>query len=171
MRRPVDASMKERMTPFAIRAAHAGDLPRVVDLVRDLARFEKLEGPDDEAAARLASDFEARKFGLSVADRAGEVVGYALFFMTYSTFLARPSLYLEDLFVLPEARRAGIGAAFMKQLITLATEAGCGRFEWTVLDWNEPAQKFYRSLGAEVLPDWRICRLEGEKLFAAARKT
>src|SRR5258708_38619896 len=90
--------------------------------------------------------------------------------MTYSTFLARPSLYLEDLFVLPEARRLGIGTAFFKHLIAQAAATGCGRFEWTVLDWNEPAQTFYRLLGAEGLPEWRICRLEGEKLLAAARR-
>ncbi len=155
---------------FGIRAARADDLPAVVGLVRALAEFEKLTGPDAEAEARLMADFQTDRYRLLVADHDARVVGYALYFMTYSTFLARPSLYLEDLFVLPDARRLGIGTAFLKRLIEQAAATGCGRFEWTVLDWNESAQAFYRSLGAEVLPEWRICRLEGDKLLAAARK-
>jgi len=159
------------MSDYSIRDAIADDLPAVVGLVRALADFENLPGPDAAAEARLIADFQTGRYRLLVAEQGGRVVGYALYFMTYSTFLARTSLYLEDLFVLPEARRLGIGTAFLKRLITHAAEAGCGRFEWTVLDWNEPAQNFYRSLGADVLPDWRICRLEGEKLLAAARRT
>jgi GNAT superfamily N-acetyltransferase len=158
------------MSEFVIRPGVAGDLPAVVGLVRALADFEKLPGPDADAEARFIADFPTDRYRLLVADLDGRVVGYALYFMTYSTFLARPSLYLEDLFVLPEARRHGIGTAFLKRLIEQAATTGCGRFEWTVLDWNEPAQAFYRSLGAEVLPDWRICRLEGETLLAAARR-
>jgi GNAT superfamily N-acetyltransferase len=155
------------MSAQLIRAATRNDLPAIVALVRALAEFEKLPGPDAAAEARLAGDFERERFGVLVAEIDGRVVGFALYFMTYSTFLGRPSLYLEDLFVLPEARRRGIGTGFFQRLIEMARELGCGRFEWTVLDWNEPAQNFYRSLGADVLPDWRICRvLLGE---AAAR--
>jgi GNAT superfamily N-acetyltransferase len=159
------------MSDFLIREAVADDLPSVVGLMRALAEFEKLVGPDAVAEARFIADFQTDRYRLLVADLDERVVGYALYFMTYSTFLARPSLYLEDLFVLPDARRHGIGTAFLKRLIGQAAATGCGRFEWTVLDWNEPAQAFYRSLGADVLPEWRICRLEGEKLLAAARKS
>lgn len=158
------------MSEFVIRPAVAQDLPSVVGLVRALAEFEKLPGPDAAAEARLIVDFQTDRYRLLVAELDERVVGYALYFMTYSTFLARPSLYLEDLFVVPEARRLGIGTAFLKTLIEQAAALGCGRFEWTVLDSNEPAQAFYRSLGADVLPDWRICRLEGEKLLAAGRR-
>jgi GNAT superfamily N-acetyltransferase len=147
------------MNNFVIRPAAAHDLPAVVTLIRALADFEQLPGPDEAAADRLAADFVGERYQVLVAEIDRRVVGFALYFMTYSTFLARPSLYLEDLFVLPEARRRGIGTAFFRRLIELAKERGCGRFEWTVLDWNEPAQSFYRSLGAEVLPDWRICRM------------
>jgi GNAT superfamily N-acetyltransferase len=90
--------------------------------------------------------------------------------MTYSTFLARPSLWLEDLFVRPEARRSGIATALLQKLASLALERGCGRFEWSVLDWNEAAQNFYRGLGADVLPDWRICRVSGTSLRTLAAK-
>jgi GNAT superfamily N-acetyltransferase len=159
------------MSDFVIREAVADDLPSVIGLVRALADFEKLPGPDAAAEARFTADFQTDRYRLLVADLDARVVGYALYFMTYSTFLARPSLYLEDLFVLPEARRHGIGTAFLKRLIDHAAASGCGRFEWTVLDWNDPAQAFYRSLGADVLPEWRICRLEGDKLLAAARKS
>jgi GNAT superfamily N-acetyltransferase len=151
-----------------LRAARAADLPAVLQLVRELATFEQLPGPDEDAAQRFAADFARQRFGLWVADASGEVAGYALHFMTYSTFLARPSLYLEDLYVRPERRRLGIASGLLRALARHANELGCGRFEWTVLDWNEPAQAFYRSLGAEVLPDWRVCRVSGEALVALA---
>jgi GNAT superfamily N-acetyltransferase len=147
------------MSTQLIRAATTDDLPAIVELVRALAEFEKLPGPDAEAEARLAGDFERGRFQVLVAEIDGGMVGFALYFMTYSTFRGRPSLYLEDLFVLPEARRRGIGTAFFGRLVEVAKQLGCGRFEWTVLEWNEPAQNFYRSLGADVLPDWRICRI------------
>jgi len=152
-----------------IRAAEARDLPAVVGLVRALADFEKLEGPDDAAARRLADDFAAGRYSLLVADDGERIVGYALYFFTYSTFLARPSLYLEDLFVHPSARGRGVGERFMRALAKEADRRGCGRFEWTVLDWNVDAQKFYRRLGAEILPSWWICRVTGEGLTALAR--
>ena len=151
-----------------IRAAEARDLPAVVGLVRALADFEKLEGPDDAAARRLADDFAAGRYSLLVADDGERIVGYALFFFTYSTFLARPSLYLEDLFVHPGARGRGIGERFMRALAKEAVARGCGRFEWTVLDWNVEAQKFYRRLGAEVMSSWWTCRVTGESLAKLA---
>ena len=164
------------MDPAAIRPGHAGDLPSVVALVRALAEFEKLPGPDDAAAARLTDDFAAGRYSLFVADKGARVVGYAIYFFTYSTFLARPSLYLEDLFVHPDARAQGIGEGFMRALAAEAEARGCGRFEWTVLDWNVDAQKFYRRLGAEILPGWWTCRVTADgdgikSLAARARET
>jgi len=152
-----------------IRAAEPRDLPSVVGLVRALADFEKLPGPDEAAARRLIDDFAAGRYSLFVAEAGGDIVGYALYFFTYSTFLARPSLYLEDLFVHPSARGRGVGERFMRVLANEAERRGCGRFEWTVLDWNVDAQKFYRRLGAEILPSWWICRVTGEGLTALAR--
>jgi len=159
------------MTDFLIRPAAPADGPAFVGLVRALAEFEKLDGPDDDAAARLAAHAfgPEPRFRLLVAERAGAVVGYALYFLTYSTFLARPSLYLEDLFVLPPLRSAGIGTAFLRRLAAEAVALGCGRFEWTVLDWNTKAQDFYLRMGARMLPEWRVCRVDGERLAALAR--
>jgi len=157
-------------TPIRVRPAQPADLPAIMELVRALAEFERLPPPDAGAAARM----ETHAFGTApcvaflVADDAAAVVGYAAWFMAYSTFLARPSLYLEDLFVSPGHRRRGIGRAFLRELARVAVARGCGRFDWTVLDWNAPAQEFYASLGARVLPDWRVCRLEGEALAAFA---
>jgi GNAT superfamily N-acetyltransferase len=98
-------------------------------------------------------------------DGGREVVAFALFFTNFSTFLAQPGLYLEDLFVKPEHRGAGIGEALLKRLAQLAVERGCGRFEWSVLDWNENAIRFYERMGATVMPDWRVCRLTGDALL------
>lgn len=157
------------MDETIIRAAEPRDLPTVVGLVRALADFEKLPGPDEAAARRLSDDFAAGRYSLLVAEHAGAVVGYALYFFTYSTFLAQPSLYLEDIFVHPKARARGIGERFMRALAREAVRQGCGRFDWTVLDWNVDAQKFYRRLGAEVMSTWWTCRVSGEALTALAR--
>lgn len=150
-----------------IRPAEARDLPSVIALIRGLAEFEKLPGPDAAAEARFYDDFARKRFSLLVAD-GRELVGYALYFFTYSTFLAQPSLYLEDLFVRPEARGHGVGGRFMRRLAEEAVREGCGRFEWTVLDWNVRAQQFYRGLGAELLDDWRVCRVAGPALTRLA---
>jgi GNAT superfamily N-acetyltransferase len=104
-----------------------------------------------------------------VGDVDGEVVAFALFFTNFSTFLAKPGLYLEDLYVQPAHRGTGLGKALLEHLGRLAAERGCGRFEWSVLDWNERAIRFYEGLGATVLPDWRICRISGERLAAFAK--
>jgi GNAT superfamily N-acetyltransferase len=149
---------------FVIRAAGEGDYQKVVGLIRELAEFEKLEGPNDEEAAQFLVDARAGRFELDVAEQGGELVGYALSFATYSTFRARRCLYLEDLFVQPNARGRGIGTAFMRHLAARAVERSCARFEWTVLEWNERAQVFYRSLGARVLREWWICRVDGAAL-------
>ncbi|WP_246013416.1 GNAT family N-acetyltransferase [Pigmentiphaga humi] len=105
-----------------------------------------------------------------VAEAAGTVAGYALFFHNYSTFLGRKGLYLEDLYVHPDRRGQGLGKRLLKALAALAVERRCGRFEWSVLDWNQPAIDFYQSMGAEVLPDWRIVRVTGAALEGLARK-
>ena len=102
--------------------------------------------------------------GLLLAEVDGHVQGFALFFHNYSTFLAQRGLYLEDLFVRPEARGRGVGKALLKALAELAVQRGCGRFEWSVLDWNQSAIDFYEAMGATVMPDWRICRVTGEAL-------
>jgi GNAT superfamily N-acetyltransferase len=98
----------------------------------------------------------------------GKPVGFALFFHNYSTFLAKPGIYLEDVFVLPEHRGAGVGKALLKRVAQIARERDCGRLEWSVLDWNEPAIEFYRRLGAIVMPDWRICRMTGDEIAKLA---
>src|SRR5215471_18372355 len=156
--------MRAMRDDIAIRRAVLADGPAYVELVRALAAFEKLAPPDDAAAARLLEHaFGARpRYELLVGEMAGVVRGYAAFFETYSTFLALPSLYLEDLFVAPDARGRGLGGDLMRAVAREAVARGCGRFEWTVLDWNVEAQRFYRSLGAEVLPAWRVCRVDGD---------
>lgn len=149
-----------RPAPPLVRRAVAADGPAFLDLVRALAAYEQLPPPDDDACARLCQDAFATppRFELYVAELDGQVVAYAATFMTYSTFLARPSLYLEDLFVAPTARRRGVATAVLAHLEAEARARGCGRFEWTVLDWNVDAQALYRGIGAELLGDWRIVR-------------
>ena len=131
-------------------------------LIRALAEFERLPGPSDEEAARLFEHgFGARPlFESLVGELDGQVVAYAIFFTTYSTFRARPTLFLEDLFVHPRVRRQGIATGLMRELHALARARGCGRFEWIVLDWNEDAQRLYEGLGARRLDDWRLCRID-----------
>jgi GNAT superfamily N-acetyltransferase len=149
------------MSPPIIRMATRADGPGFVALVRALAEFEKLPGPDDAAAARLVTDaFDARRYELMVAEKDGAIVAYAIFFPTYSTFRARPTLYLEDLFVHPRARRQGLATAMLARLRALAEERGCGRFEWMVLDWNENAMRLYDGIGGKRLDEWRLYRVD-----------
>jgi GNAT superfamily N-acetyltransferase len=153
-----------------IRPATPEDVPTLFALVRALARYEKLEhqvtGTADDLREHL---FGARPYVESlVAIEGAAVVGFALFFHNYSTFLARPGIYLEDLFVTPEHRRQGHGRELLRELARIAVARRCGRLEWSVLDWNEPALDFYRSIGAPAMPDWRICRLTGQELAAFA---
>jgi GNAT superfamily N-acetyltransferase len=154
-----------------IRLATPTDLPAIIHLIRALAEYEKLSHQVVIEEARLREHLFGPKPYAEVllAEDGDQVVGYALFFHTYSTFLARPSLYLEDLFVLPEQRGRGHGKALLARLARLAVERGCGRFEWMVLDWNTPAIQFYESLGATVSPEWKLCRMTGDSLqrFAA----
>lgn len=157
-------------TPI-IRKATAADGAAYIELVRSLAAYEKLAAPDDVAAARLLEHAfgAAPRYELTVAQLGSALVAYAVHFETYSTFRALPSLYLEDLYVREDARRRGIGAQLLRHLARLAVERGCGRFEWSVLDWNQGAQRFYRSLGARILDDWRLCRVDGDTLASLAR--
>jgi GNAT superfamily N-acetyltransferase len=159
----------ERVADFTIRRGEPRDMPQVIALIRALAEFEKLAPPDEAGAARLTADAAAGRFDLDVAERGGELVAYAIYFATYSSFEARPSLYLEDLFVRPDLRGRGIGEAMLRRLAAEAAARGCARFEWTVLDWNVRAQKFYQSLGARILPEWRVCRVDGAALASLAK--
>jgi GNAT superfamily N-acetyltransferase len=159
-------------TAVRIAPARPDDVGTLFALVRGLAEYERLShlvsGREDDLRQEL---FGAHPVIESVLAWDGEqAVGFALYFHNYSTFLARRGLYLEDLFVVPEARGRGIGKALIAHCARVAVTRGCGRFEWTVLDWNESAIRFYRSLGAELLPDWRICRMSGDALqqFATA---
>ena len=154
-----------------IRRATAQDGAAYIELVRGLAAFEKLAPPDDAAAARLLEHaFGARpRYELRVVELGGALVAYAVFFEIYSTFRALPSLFLEDVFVAEGARRRGIGEQLLRHLAALAVERGCGRFEWSVLDWNEGARRFYRSLGAHIFDEWHLCRLDGDALASLAR--
>jgi GNAT superfamily N-acetyltransferase len=151
---------------FFLRAAQPDDVPAIVGLIGELAAFEQLTHLLEVTADKLAPHLfgERPVAECVVAEVGGEVVAFALFFTNFSTFLARPGLYLEDLYVRPAHRGSGLGKALLQHLGRLAVERGCGRFEWSVLDWNANAIAFYESLGATVMPDWRICRISGEGL-------
>ncbi len=157
-------------TAFQLRDAAPADCADIARLVHALAEYEKLLSQVTSTAA----DFHAQLFGAKpraaamVAERAGQVVGIAIYFFNFSTFLARPGLYVEDIFVEPEHRGLGIGRAFFRAMARRAVAEGCGRMEWSVLDWNQPSIEFYRTLGAVGLDDWTVQRLTAEKLAALA---
>jgi GNAT superfamily N-acetyltransferase len=152
--------------PTLIRAATPADTPLILAFIRDLAAYEKLshEVSADEAqlTRTLFADPPVAYSVLVFVD--GQPAGFALYFFNYSTFLARPGLYLEDLFVKPEFRGRGAGKALLLHLAKLANARGCGRMEWSVLDWNQPAIEFYERLGARRMREWQICRLTGPAL-------
>jgi GNAT superfamily N-acetyltransferase len=156
-----------------IRIATADDVPVILELIRGLAEYEKLA---HEVVATEA-DLRRTLFGnrtvaeVLIAEVDDAPAGFALFFHNYSTFLGRPGIYLEDLFVRPAARGRGLGRALMIALAKLAVERGCGRFEWAVLDWNVDAIRFYRSLGAVGLDAWRVQRVTGDALVRLANLT
>jgi GNAT superfamily N-acetyltransferase len=151
-----------------IRAAAPDDIPLVLDLIRGLAQYEKLSHEVEATEALLRSSLfpEGGRPAAEciLAFDGGVPAGFAVFFWSFSTFLARPGLFLEDLFVVPEMRGRGVGRALILHLARLANERGCGRMEWAVLDWNEPAIRFYEGLGARRLDEWTTCRLAGEAL-------
>jgi GNAT superfamily N-acetyltransferase len=155
-----------------IRPATADDVPVILAFIRELADYEKLSHTvvATEPALR-ESLFGPRPYAevrLALLD--GQPAGFALFFHNFSTFLGRPGLYLEDLFVRPPFRSQGVGRALLKELAALAVARRCGRLEWSVLDWNDPAIQFYRKLGAQPLNDWTIFRVTGPALTALADK-
>ncbi|MBL0028449.1 MAG: GNAT family N-acetyltransferase [Rhodanobacteraceae bacterium] len=155
-----------------LRAATRADVPLILGFIRDLAEYEKLLDQVVCDAAMLDATLfgERAQAEVVIAEHDGRAAGFALFFHNFSTFRGRRGLYLEDLFVRPEYRGFGIGKRLLAPLAALAVERGCARFEWSVLDWNAPAIGFYQSLGARVLDDWRVCRLDGEALARLAEQ-
>ncbi len=158
---------------FEIRPARRADVPAICAMIRALAEFEKLS----HLCVTTEADLDGALFGAQpaaevlIAWKDGDFAGFALFFHNFSTFLGRRGLWLEDLFVRPIYRRQGCAQALLRVLARTARERGCGRFEWAVLDWNTPAIRFYESLGATVLPDWRIARVVGPALENLAAGT
>jgi GNAT superfamily N-acetyltransferase len=163
--------MISEQSTFAIRPATPDDVSHIMSMIMELAVFEKLEHMVVATDALLHEGlFGARPSCEAIVGEAdGEVVSYALFFHNFSTFLTKKGLYLEDLYVRQDRRGKGYGSRMLKHLARIAVERDCGRFEWSVLDWNMPAINFYKSMGAEILPDWRVCRVTGEPLAALAR--
>jgi GNAT superfamily N-acetyltransferase len=158
------------MTYFQISAATERDVPTLVSFIRQLAEYEKLS---DQCVVKeevlRESLFGRRRVAEAVIGYfQNQPVGFALFFHNFSTFLGRPGLYLEDLFVIPEMRGRGFGKALLVHLARLARERGCGRFEWSVLDWNEPSIQFYKNLGAIPMDEWTAYRVTGEALARLA---
>lgn len=156
----------------SIRFATRADLPLIANLTRELAAYENLSDAvrfDPEVLAEHL--FGPRPMAeVLIGEHEGTAQGFALFFHNFSTFEGRPGLYLEDLFVRPEARGVGLGKALLAELARLAVERGCARFEWWVLDWNAPAIGFYQSLGARLMDDWTVMRVDGEALLALAKR-
>jgi GNAT superfamily N-acetyltransferase len=156
-----------------IRPATVDDIPVVVRLVRELATYER----EPDAVVATEEHFRTALFGPDpkvhclVAEDTGAVVGFAIWFVSFSTWLGTHGIYLEDLFVRPQARGAGHGRALLTELARIAVERGYGRVEWAVLDWNEPAQGFYRSLGAGPQDEWTVWRLTGDALRTLSRQT
>ena len=156
---------------LAIRRGGPRDLPVILALIRGLAEYERLAHQVEATPARLKRHGFGRRpyFETLICWRGRRPVGFALFFFTYSTFLARPSLYLEDLFVLPEERGKGAGKALLRALAKIAVARGCGRMEWAVLDWNTPSIRFYKRLGAKLRKEWVLTRLTGPALRRLGR--
>lgn len=162
-----------------IRPAEQNDVEGIFDLIIGLAAYEQLSdrvvGSSDLLRSHLfgahpAAEVIVAEFASHSAEIKSPLCGFALFFQTYSTFLTQPGLYLEDVFVAPEYRRQGVGTALMTEVAKIADDRGCGRLEWSVLDWNQSAIEFYQHLGATVLPEWRICRMTADTLAEIATK-
>lgn len=159
--------------PITIRPAEERDCARILAFIRDLAEYERLSHEVVTTEEKLRRTlFGERRFAESIiANLDGEPVGFAVFFHNYSTFLGQPGIYLEDLYVRPAARGRGVGEKLLAHLARLAIDRGCGRLEWWVLDWNEPALAFYRKLGAVPMDEWTVQRVTGSALEALARRT
>ena len=173
-KRRLDVKMKfeTKIADFTIRMATAEDVSTILMFIRSLAEYEKLldEVVATEETLRETLFGEKPAAEVVLGELAGQPVCFALFFTNYSTWLAQPGLYLEDLFVLPEMRGRGYGKVLLTFLAQLAVERNYGRFEWSVLDWNELAISFYKSQGAELLDEWRICRVAGDALVDLAER-
>jgi GNAT superfamily N-acetyltransferase len=156
-----------------IRPATPGDAETIAALVRELADYEKLLHEAQGTAADFRRELESPNpvIRVLIADWNREPAGFALYFFNFSTFVARPGLYLEDLFVRPALRSHGIGRALLRELARIARERDCGRMEWAVLDWNEPALRFYQSLGARPLKEWIVHRLTRPEIARLAEET
>jgi GNAT superfamily N-acetyltransferase len=165
------------MNNHSLRPAEPRDVPAIVGLISELAEFEHLSHQLKVTPENLHPHLfgERPVVEAVVAEAAGDqgprVVGFALFFVNFSTFLGKPGLYLEDLYVQPSHRGKGLGGALLRHLAALAVARDYGRFEWSVLDWNRAAMGFYESMGATVMPDWRICRVTGDALRALGRSS
>lgn len=157
---------------LSIRPAAPVDLPLIAEFIRDLADYERLADAVRFDAAALADHlFGAHPYAeVIIGEVGGTPQGFALFFHNYSTFEGRPGLYLEDLFVRPEARGVGLGKALLAHLAALGVARGCARLEWSVLDWNAPSIAFYKSLGAKPMDEWTVMRLDGDALAALGQK-
>jgi GNAT superfamily N-acetyltransferase len=159
------------MADFVLRPAEPRDCGDLCRLIMALAEYEKLA----HQAVGTPEALRESLFGprpaceAVIAEHRGRTVGFALFFTTFSTFLCRPGIYLEDLFVEPEHRGLGLGKALLRHLAALAVERGCGRFEWRVLDWNAPSIRFYESIGGKLLPEWQLVRMTQREFSALAR--
>lgn len=160
------------MARAEIRPATEDDVPIILSLIRELAEYERLshEVVATEGLLRESLFGERRGAEVLIACCKGAPAGFALFFHSFSTFLGRPGIYLEDLYVKPEFRGRGIGRALLAHLARLAKERGCGRLEWAVLDWNEPAIKLYKSIGAVPMDEWTVYRVTGEALETLATR-
>ena len=158
------------MTNLVIRETTEADIPVILDLIRQLAEYER----EPEAVVATEAGLREVLFGAQrsaetlLALENGKTVGFAVYFYSFSTWLGRPGLYLEDLFVLPSARGKGYGRALLERLAQIAHERGCGRMEWAVLDWNEPAIQFYKKLGAVPMNEWTVFRLTQEGIAKLA---
>jgi GNAT superfamily N-acetyltransferase len=155
---------------FHIRPATEADIPDILSFIKELAVYEKLL---DEVVATEATLrewlFEKQKAEAFIGEYDGRPVGYAIFFHNFSSFLGRAGIYLEDLYVTPRVRGKGFGKALLKEVARIAVERGCGRLEWTCLDWNQPSIDFYRAMGATPMDDWTIYRVTGERLEQLAQ--
>jgi GNAT superfamily N-acetyltransferase len=158
---------------FTIRPATEVDVPVIASLIRELAEYERAphEAIATEAGLREVLFGHERAAQVLIGLENEEPVGFAVFFFNFSTWLGRPGLYLEDLFVRPSVRGKGYGRALLQRLAQIADERGCGRMEWAVLDWNEPAIQFYRKLGAKPMDEWTVFRLEGDAIARLAESS
>ena len=166
------AAARHRRAALTVRRGTSRDVGVICELIRGLARYERLERQcviRPSHVRRHGFGRGLRYFDTLICRRRGRPIGFALYFFTYSTFLGQPTLYLEDLFVLPEERGHGAGRALLRALARIAVRRGCGRMEWAVLDWNTPSIRFYRRLGAGLRKEWILTRLTGAPLRRLAR--